>query len=238
MNHRIHTLALGPMDNLLHIIEDTNSQQAFVVDPAWDVEAILNYLDRARMTVKGILLTHSHIDHVNGVDELLESRDVPVYLSRTEFELGKVALQHPHFVASGDKLLLGETTIEVIETPGHTVGSLCFYTEPSLIVGDTLFIDGCGRCNFPESDVERMWDSLQHLKTLPDTTLIYCGHHYGQKTVDTLAKQKQTNPYLLIEDKAFFIDFRMDLQSQYRSIPFQRSSSEEIQIIYQKHYPA
>lgn len=236
MKSYIHTLELGPMDNFIHIIADEESKQAFVVDPAWECEAILNYLASAGMTVSGILLTHSHADHTNAVKELLSHYNVPVYLSQKEYQLGKIALSNPHFIQAGDKLSLGKTTISVIETPGHTIGSVCFYVGNALVVGDTLFIDGCGRCNFSESDVEKMWDSLQLIKMLPDDTLIYCGHHYGEKKVDTLGNQKQTNPYLLIDDKAFFIDFRMNLQAQYRSIPFSPSSRQEMQEIYKKHF--
>ncbi len=224
------------MDNFIHLITDKDSRQAFVVDPAWDCEAILEKLDNLGMTLSGILLTHTHADHTNAVKELLSHHNVPVYVSQKEYELGKITLPNPHFIQTGDKLPLGQSTLSVIETPGHTIGSVCFYTGDALVVGDTLFIDGCGRCNFSESDVEKMWDSLQLIKTLPDTTLIYCGHHYGKKKIDTLGEQKQTNPYLLINDKQFFIDFRMNLQAQYRNIPFSPSSQQEIEAIYQKHY--
>ncbi|PID66639.1 MAG: MBL fold metallo-hydrolase [Cardiobacteriales bacterium] len=231
----VKTLSLGVMDNFIHLLIDANSRAAFVVDPAWDSQAIMAALNQHNATLSGILLTHSHADHVSAVKDLLAVKNVPVYVSESEYRLGKIRLDNPCFVADGQTLVLGDSRVQVIATPGHTLGSVCYYAKPHLICGDTLFIDGCGRCDFAESDVEQMWDSLQRLKSLPDATLIYCGHHYGQKMVDSLAGQKQTNPYLLIDNKDFFIDFRMHLQSQYRRIPFVPSSAAEMAGIYQRH---
>lgn len=231
----IYTLKLGTMDNFIHSIIDEDSREGMLVDPAWDADIILHLLAEYNYTLKGILLTHSHADHISAVDTILAQCPVPVYISRPEFRLGLARFKNPHYIADGESITLGNNTITAIATPGHTIGSMSFYVDKHVIVGDTLFIDGCGRCNFYESNVEQMWDSLQRLKQLPDDTLIYCGHDYGQKTIDTLGKQKQTNPYLLIEDKAFFIDFRMNLQAQYRSIPFAPSSREEIDNIYLRH---
>lgn len=232
----IKTLSLGAMDNFIHIIIDESSRAAFVVDPAWDADAILHALAEQQADLAGILLTHSHADHVSAVGALLAISDVPVYLSEAEYQLGKIRSITPRFITDGEKIPLGESDIQVIATPGHTLGGVCYYAQPHLICGDTLFIDGCGRCDFAESDVVKMWGSLQRLKTLPDETVVYCGHDYGEKPTDTLLNQKQTNPYLLIDNKAFFIDFRLNLQGQYRRIPFAPSSATEMAQIYQRHY--
>ncbi|MGY0399615.1 MAG: MBL fold metallo-hydrolase [Ostreibacterium sp.] len=231
----IHTLELGPLDNFIHIIADANTSKALVVDPAWDALAISRYCDHHQVDLVGILLTHSHADHVSAIPGLLAEKSLPVYLSREEFHLGLVKLNQPSYVMDSQEITLGDSLIQVIATPGHTIGGVCYQVDNHLIVGDTLFIDGCGRCNFHESDVNKMWGSLQRLKQLPDDTIIYCGHHYGQQKTDTLGQQKQTNPYLLIEDKAFFIEFRMHLQAQYRSTPFTPSSQQAMKAILQKH---
>lgn len=236
----ITTLPLGAMDNLVYVVADTATRQAVFVDPAWDIEALQQCLTDNNYQLTGVILTHSHYDHISALPDVLARYDVPVYLSEAELSLGNVnkacdKSTRMTLIKDGDTLTLGDSRINVIETPGHTIGSVCFYVDNQLIAGDTLFIDGCGRCNFPESDVEKMWDSLQKIKKLPDDTIIYCGHHYGQQTTDTLGRQKHTNPYLLIDDKAFFIDFRQNLQSQYRRIPFVPSSHEEMQEIATKH---
>lgn len=231
----IKTLSLGVMDNFIHLIIDEESRNAFVIDPAWDSQAILDELENYGANLVGILLTHSHADHVSAVKDLLSVVQVPVYISQAEYQLGYIKLDNPTFVTDSQYLPLGKSQIQVIATAGHTVGSVCYYVAPHLICGDTLFIDGCGRCNFAESDVDKMWESLQRIKSLPDDTILHCGHHYGQKKTDSLGNQKKTNPYLLIDNKDFFIDFRMNLQGQYRSIPFAPSSSVEMQEITKEH---
>lgn len=231
----IHTLKLGSMDNFIHFVADTDSKNIMVVDPAWEAETILAFIDKNGYHLTGILLTHSHADHISALKPILAQRQVPVYISRTEFRLGRTRVKNPHYIEDGERIPLGKASIEVIFTPGHTSGGVCFLADKHLIAGDTLFIDGCGRCNFRESDVEQMWHSLQRLKQLPDDTVIHCGHDYGQQPTATIGQQKLTNPYFLIDDKAFFIEFRMHLQSQYRSIPFKPSSAAEMQAIRAAH---
>lgn len=234
-NIRVTTLRLGSMDNFIHCMADVETKDSMVVDPAWDFQAIEEHFKRNELTLVGVLLTHTHGDHISALADVLLKYDIPVYLTQSEYNVGRVKLDNPHIVREGDKISLGNAHVTVLETPGHTAGGACFYADNALITGDTLFIDGCGRCNFGDSDVEAMWDSLQKIKALSDDMVIYCGHHYGQKETDTLGNQKQTNPYLLIEDKAFFIEFRQHLQAHYRSIPFAPSSAEEMLKIRNSH---
>ncbi len=235
MTIAISTLRLGTMSNFVHFVTDKATQATFLVDPSWDAQAIIAHIESNQLIPKGILLTHSHGDHISALPAMLKKYRLPTYITRPEFRLGRARIKKPHYIEDGDCLTLGESSIRVIETPGHTVGGASFLADNALICGDTLFIDGCGRCDFYESDVEQMWNSLQRLKTLPDDTVIYCGHDYGQTATDTLGHQKQTNPYLLIDDPDFFADFRLHLQSEYRSIPFAPSSREEMQAIRQRH---
>lgn len=235
MTTKITTLRLGTMSNFIYIIADDATKDAMVVDPAWDMDAIEKVLTDNDYQLTGILLTHSHGDHISALLDMVKKYKVPTYITRLEFRLGRARVTKPHYIEDGDTIALGNRTITVIETPGHTVGGVCYHIDNHLIAGDTLFIDGCGRCDFYESDAGAMWESLQKIKQLPDETIIHPGHDYGQKDTDTLGNQKQTNPYLLIDDKDFFVDFRLNLQSAYRSIPFAPSSKKEMQAIYQKH---
>lgn len=232
----VYQLQLGPMDNFVHILANHQDGQAWVVDPAWDAPAIVDLLNQKQLNLTGILLTHGHADHISGVIPLLQQQTVPVYFNQKDRYLTQNMLpSNTHSIEDGDSINFANKIIKVIATPGHTAGSVCFYVDNTLIVGDTLFINGCGRCNFPESDVTAMFHSLQQLKTLPDETLIYCGHNYGNTAIATLAEQKQTNPYLLIDELDFFIAFRMELQAHYRSIPFQPSSMAELNDIKSRH---
>lgn len=232
----VHQLMFKPMDNFIHILVDQTTHQAMVVDPAWNAVAIETFLNEKNLNLVGILLTHGHADHVNAVMELLSFQSVPVYFNHKDLHLTHNMLpKNLHWVNAGDSIAFANHEIKVIASPGHTAGGVCYFIDDALFVGDTLFINGCGRCNFPESDVNAMFHTLNRLKTLPDNTKIYCGHDYGCKKVDTLGEQKQTNPYLLIEDETFFSAFRMALQANYRSIPFQPSSAAEIAQIRSHH---
>jgi glyoxylase-like metal-dependent hydrolase (beta-lactamase superfamily II) len=110
----------------------------------------------------------------------------------------------------GDQLELGALHFNVLHTPGHSPGGQCFLCENHLIAGDTLFIDGCGRCDLTGSDVEAMYHSIHgKLMALPDDTIIYPGHNYGPTPTDTLGNQKRTNRFLRATGKDDFIRERM-----------------------------
>ena len=103
-------------------------------------------------------------------------------------------------VDSGDTLKIGDIEVEFLHTPGHTPGSQCFRIKNTLVSGDTLFIDGCGRVDLPGSDADAMYHSLQRLKSLPDDTLLLPGHNYSPVPNATMAASKSQNPYLAVKD--------------------------------------
>ncbi len=195
----IHTLSVGPMGNLVYIIADSVSLKAAVIDPAWDVNAIVKCLNDHHYSLDKILLTHAHFDHVNVLIPLLSQFNVPTYVSAHETEVLMDPIKSVQFIFTEDKdvILLGELSIKCIYTPGHTPGGQCFYSEPHLFTGDTLFVGACGRCDFPYSDLAKMYQSLSvTLASLPEDTVIYPGHDYGETPTDTIGHQKKTNPYM------------------------------------------
>ena len=191
----IHFKEVGDMNNLVYILVDQETGKSAVVDPAWDMDFIQTTLKNKGKSFDMILLTHTHFDHINKLEQLLSYKEVPVYVSGYEKDWIPCQVNQLKFSNSGDRIHLGESTIHVFHT-GHSPGGLCFYVDHHLISGDTLFIDGCGRCSFQGSDPYKMYESLQLLKTLPDETIIYPGHHYGSSPTDTLEMQKQSNRYL------------------------------------------
>lgn len=234
---RIFTHKLGELDNLVYIM--ANAQQAVFIDPAWDADTLLHTVTQHELTPVAVLLTHSHFDHVDALSGILaQYPDLPVYISQIEAEherfqkrFGTYFAQHPeqlHFINDGDTLRLADLDIDVIHTSGHTVGSVCFYVDKHLFSGDTLFVNGIGRCDFEDSDVAAMFDSVNKLRALPDDSVVYPGHDYGVTPTDTLASQFQHNPYFLIDDKAFFVDVRLRLQPQFHRIPFRPRTQVEI----------
>jgi len=209
-NLLVHQMSIGPADNFIYLIGDTETKEMASVDPAWDVPFILAEAERLGYTITSVLLTHGHGDHTNGLTELLESHPVPVYISRNEAAQFRPDVDGMIDLDDGDSVTLGSLILQVIHTPGHSPGGLCFLYKDQILVGDTLFIDGCGRCDLPGSDVEAMYHSIhKKLMPLPDNTRIYVGHNYGPAPVDTIGGQKKTNRFMLASTKEAFIKERM-----------------------------
>lgn len=206
----IQQVGIGPADNFIYFVGDPNSKQMAVVDPAWDSERIRQIVTDAGYTLAAIWLTHGHHDHTNAVADLLTSDPVPVYISKHEAEQFRPQVEGIIELEDGDSLTVGECMFQVIHTPGHSPGCQCFLNGNQLIAGDTVFIDGCGRCDLTGSDVDAMYHSIHgRIMSLPDDTIIYPGHDYGPKPSDTLGNQKQTNRFMLATSKEAFIRERM-----------------------------
>ncbi len=217
----IHALELGPMENFVYLIEDRKSGRAAVVDPAWDIPAVLALAKQHGVDITDILLTHSHYDHINGIEEVLASHDARLHLLKPESkfwgaELGKPALHH-----GGDRIRLGDTEIEVLHTPGHTPGSACYKVGQQLITGDTLFVFGCGRCDLAGGDPEQMFHTLKDMEqNLPADTVILPGHNYAEKPVSTMQEQIEGNPFLHFDETERFVRYRMDYHDKHRHGPY------------------
>ena len=207
----IHQYFYGSMQNCQYILTDTDTHLAALVDPAWDVPALLSHIEALSCDLALILCTHGHFDHIHGVAECLTHTQVPVYLSSDVPEKSWPQAKDLRFTKQSDSIALGNHVIQVKHTPGHSPGDQCFYAAPHLITGDTLFIDGCGRCDLEGSDVEKMYHSLEWIKSLPNDTLIYPGHDYANQPTDTLISQKQTNRFLTCTDKETFIRKRLSV---------------------------
>ena len=205
----VHTIPCGEMKNLVYVLEDEVTRQCMVVDPAWDVPSICELITQRNLELQAVLLTHGHFDHTEGLGSLLEWKEVPVYMS--PHELIELRPHVPELRETEDNqvLELGDARLYVLHTPGHSPGGQCFYSAPHLITGDTLFVDGCGRCDLSGSDVEHMYASLQRIKALPGESIVYPGHDYGHAKQDTLQNQCQKNGYLRCQTEAEFVKKRM-----------------------------
>jgi hydroxyacylglutathione hydrolase len=197
---------LGPMGNYVYFIGDPNTREVAVVDPAWDVDRIVALAEEEGLTISNILITHSHFDHINGVEGLLHRTKAKVYINKLEAEFMKAVWPELVKVDSGDTMHLGDVDITFLHTPGHTPGSQCFLVHDRLISGDTLFIGACGRCDLPGSNPEDMYYSLTHkLAKLDDRTLVFPGHHYAARPYSTIADEKRFNPYLQFQSLQDFL---------------------------------
>ncbi|MFD3509361.1 MBL fold metallo-hydrolase [Nocardia sp. NPDC058666] len=194
------------MRNFAYLIGDRETGETLLVDPAYAAADLVDVAAADGMRVSGVLATHHHPDHVGGtmlgftlggVAELLEKADVPVHVNKHELEwvaqttgiADSELTGHDH----GDKVKVGAFDIELLHTPGHTPGSQCFLFDGRLISGDTLFVDGCGRTDFPGGDSDEMYRSLQQLAALDGNPVVYPGHWYSEAPSAALASVRDSN---------------------------------------------
>jgi hydroxyacylglutathione hydrolase len=210
----LRQLKLGPMDNFVYLVGPRDSQQVLVVDAAWEVGAIEKALEEDGKTLMGAFVSHCHGDHINGLPELLSRHDVPVYAQRVEVdfsnELRSMTSGALKALGPGEALTVGGRDFQALHTPGHTPGSQCLLTEGALVSGDTVFINGCGRCDLRGSNPEDMYRSLsQVLLQVPDSTRLLPGHDYADVPVADMGSVREKNPYFGFPDMASFVAFRM-----------------------------
>lgn len=236
--YTIHSMELGPMENFVYLIHDHATDTAAIIDPAWEVDKILDLADSEGIKITDILLTHSHNDHVNGLQQTLEHSDARIHLLKPEARFWGANLARPVLHHGGDRLKLGESAIEIMHTPGHTPGSACFHIGNDLIAGDTLFVFGCGRCDLTGGDPEEMFHTLKKMKTtLPADTIIHPGHNYApQAPVSDWETQCHGNPFLHFDKEEDFVKYRMQVHDRIRSTPYDAISKEEaLQAVHGKH---
>jgi glyoxylase-like metal-dependent hydrolase (beta-lactamase superfamily II) len=192
------------MVNLVYLIGDRETGEAVVVDPAYAVGDLVELAGADGMRISGALVTHHHPDHVGGslgpvtlegISTLTGMGLGPVHVHRAEADFVRrtagVTATDLVLHDSGDVVDVGAIRVELLHTPGHTPGSQCFLVGDLLVAGDTLFVDGCGRTDFPGSDPSAMFDSLQRLAALPGRTVLCPGHRYStafQATMDAVVE--------------------------------------------------
>ncbi len=208
-----HHPAAGQMQNFAYLIGDRETGECLVVDPAWDVNGLLEVARTDAMRVTGALVTHYHPDHcggsmfgltVEGLPELLALNPCKSHVHRKEAEgVIKVTGLSPSDLVehdSGDRVDVGAISVELLHTPGHTPGSLCFRLKSALVAGDTLFLQGCGRVDLPGGDPDEMYETLTtRLSSLSDDVVLYPGHAYGGEHA-AMGTVRRTNAYLQIPD--------------------------------------
>ena len=193
---KIHVLPLGDYQTNCYIVHEENSTHCLIIDPGYEPEIISAYLEEKGLTPEAILLTHCHFDHVGAVKDLAAQYDCKVFLDKKELAMPPMLTNGPLYYTDGygdgDTLTLAGIPIQVLETPGHTPGSVCLIMEDTLFSGDTLFAGSCGRPDLPCGDARAMRDSLRRLAALSENYRVCPGH--GPSS--TLNREKQTNPYL------------------------------------------
>jgi hydroxyacylglutathione hydrolase len=202
-------LPVGMLQCNCSIFGDEKTREAIVVDPGDQIDDLLAILAKHALKVKAIIITHAHIDHIGGAAKLKGVTGAPVYMNqndqelydRLEMQAGWLGMATPARTEidtaahEGDTLTLGDTPFHVLETPGHTQGSISIWipAENKLVAGDTLFRDSIGRTDLPGGDGRQILKSIHtKLLTLPEDAVVIPGH--GPNT--TIGREKERNPFL------------------------------------------
>lgn len=199
---------VGPLAENPYLVRCTTTNEAVLIDPGDDAPLLLQAIADSGAQVKAILLTHAHLDHVGALTDVRIALGVPVYLHPADDQLLGEAHLHwqrfgknitpvapaEHALADGDKIRVGEGTLDVLYTPGHTQGGVCFYSasDALLIAGDTLFRRSVGRTDLPGGNTRQLIAAIHtKLYTLPANTVVHPGH--GEAT--TIGEEQQLNPF-------------------------------------------
>jgi glyoxylase-like metal-dependent hydrolase (beta-lactamase superfamily II) len=205
----LETLPVGPLQCNCSILGDETSREAIVVDPGDDIPRILALLAKHHLTVKQIVITHAHIDHIAGAHRLKQITGAPILYNENDLPLVKImdvqanwlgiptpAVYRPDDTLDNGKLIaITGLTGSILHTPGHTEGSICLYLpdQTLLLAGDTLFAGSVGRTDLPGGNTNKLLRSIhQRLLTLPDEVTVIPGH--GPST--TIGSERASNPFL------------------------------------------
>lgn len=196
------------MKNFNYLIVDPIENCAVIVDPAWQLEKIEHAIELSGARLKGILITHSHPDHINLAAVVSEKYHCPIWMSRIEIDASGYTAPQLEGIEEMP-WYVGSMLIEPIFTPGHTTGCVCYRIGKNLFTGDVLFAEGCGLCPNTEA-AHTMFDSLNYLKSsLDPDTRIFPGHSYGKQPGQLFSHLLENNIYLQFPNKVSFAAFRL-----------------------------
>ncbi|MES0364037.1 MAG: MBL fold metallo-hydrolase [Desulfobacteria bacterium] len=210
----IEQITVGQMEVFCYLVACEETREAAAIDPAGDeddIEKIISILKEKNLQLSYIINTHGHADHTFG-NQLLAGRTgaktVMHELDDDLFTTGEAKAWAAAFglsaappvdirITDDYRLPLGKLTLEFIHTPGHTPGAVCVLVENNLITGDTLFVGAVGRTDLPGGSMETLLNSIKEkLLPLPEDTVVWPGHDYGDQPTSTLGREKETNPYI------------------------------------------
>ncbi len=193
------------MRNYNYLLINDETHEAVLIDASWEPLKIKAVLEEENAVLCGILFTHAHFDHVNIIDELLDDFDVPVFISREESEFYDFRCPNLVLLERNQDLNICSTVIHSLFLPGHTVGSVAYYTDEHYFVGDVLLIEGCALLDDEGADVHNLFMSVRMLfDFIPDDAFVYPGHASKNKPGITMKDLKEINVYTEVyEEKAF-----------------------------------
>ena len=207
----VKQLVVGPLAVCCYLVGYSETKETAIIDPGGDEDLIINTIKKMSLRPVIIINTHAHPDHTAGNQTLKQVFNIPIamhesdagsFLNQANLFLGSMvgALPTPQpdiLLKDGNNVVLGEISLKVIHTPGHTPGSICLYYPGHVFTGDTLFVKAVGRTDLPGGSWETLIKSIKtRLFTLPEETIVWPGHDYGEKPNSTIGEEKRFNPFI------------------------------------------
>lgn len=200
---KVEQFLVGEMANFTYLLVDEINQTCIIVDPSWDLEIIFEYLKKNNLQIKFIINTHSHFDHTIGNEQVAKFTGAEIMQHKNS------PLDKDKILEDGDRIKFGNSTIDVIYTPGHSKDSICLIVDDEMIItGDTIFVGSCGRLDLPGGSASEMFDSIYgKLSKLDGKLIVLPGHHYGSKKTSSIKDEKENNFVFKFKNKEEFLSF-------------------------------
>ncbi len=199
---KVHQLEVGNMQNFTYILEDEQTNEAVILDPSWDLDLVLDIVEKNGLKIKYIINTHHHFDHTIGNDAMVKKTGAKILQHKAS------TLKNDTTVSEGDKIRFGNSELVVFHTPGHSKDSMCLVGDGKVFSGDTLFVGNCGRVDLPGGSTKELYHSLFDIVSkMDDNLILYPGHNYGNSSTSTIGKEKKTNFVLQPRTEKEFLEF-------------------------------
>ncbi len=206
----VRQIYLSQMANFCYLIGDVATQNAAVIDPAFEPQKILQAAKDAGYTITHVINTHGHSDHTSGNAAIIDATGAALCIHQADADQvvklltralsrvmgGKGSPRPDCLLVDNDVIRIGRTELKVLHTPGHTKGSICLYAPGHVFTGDTLFVEAVGRTDLPGGSMRQLLDSVRKkIYTLPDETRVWPGHDYGPTPFSTVGHERRNNPF-------------------------------------------
>jgi hydroxyacylglutathione hydrolase len=199
---KVHQLEVGGMQNFTYVLEDEQTGEAVIIDPSWDLDLVLEIVEKNTLKVKYVINTHHHFDHTIGNEAIVKRTNSKIIQHKAS------TLKHDMTVLDGDKISFGNSELTVLHTPGHSEDSICLVGDGKIFSGDTLFVGNCGRVDLLGGSARKLYHSLfDVIHKMDDNLVLYPGHNYGNSLTSTIGKEKKTNFVLQPRTEDEFSEF-------------------------------